>query len=122
VRRETGLAFIALGPASRVAVVDTRTFEVLRYIVVGQRPWHMELDPDGSKLYVANGLTDDIVVIDVATLRPLASTPVGRLPWGIAIKPQCMVSGSVQRIAGKVGQVPRIARASSKPATSSPLL
>jgi YVTN family beta-propeller protein len=85
--KDGGLAFIALGPANRVAVVDTKTFEVLKYIVVGQRPWHMELDPDGSKLYVANGLTNDVVVIGVATLRPLSSTAVGRLPWGIAIKP-----------------------------------
>jgi DNA-binding beta-propeller fold protein YncE len=30
------------------------------YILGGQRPWHLELDPDGTKLYVANGLTNDI--------------------------------------------------------------
>jgi YVTN family beta-propeller protein len=50
------------------------------YILVGQRPWHMELDPDGSKLYVANGLTNDMTVIDVATLKAEKSVPVGRLP------------------------------------------
>ena len=57
------------------------------YILVGQRPWHMELDPDGSKLYVANGLTNDMTVIDVATLKAEKSVPVGRLPWGVAIMP-----------------------------------
>ncbi len=51
--KDDELAFVALGPANRVALVDTKTFEVMKYIQVGQRPWHMELHPDGSKLYVA---------------------------------------------------------------------
>jgi YVTN family beta-propeller protein len=87
ISKDGNIAFIALGPANRVAVVDTKTYEVLRYVVVGQRPWHMELDPDGSKLYVANGLTNDVTVIDVAALKPIVSATVGRLPWGIVIKP-----------------------------------
>ena len=47
----------------------------------------MEMSPDGSKLYTANGLTNDVTIIDVATLKAEKSVPVGRLPWGIAIKP-----------------------------------
>jgi YVTN family beta-propeller protein len=47
----------------------------------------MESDPDGSKLYVADGLTNDVTVIDIATLKPVVSATVGRLPWGIVIKP-----------------------------------
>jgi YVTN family beta-propeller protein len=81
------LAFVALGPANRVAVVNAETFEVEDYILVGQRPWHMELHPDGSKLYVANGLTNDMTVIDVPSLKAEKSVPVGRLPWGVAVKP-----------------------------------
>jgi YVTN family beta-propeller protein len=49
--------FVALGPANRVAVIDPETYEVTDYILVGQRPWHLELSPDHKKLYVANGLT-----------------------------------------------------------------
>src|SRR5690606_13380134 len=56
--KDQKLAFIALGPANRVAVVDRETFDVKQYILVGQRPWHMEIHPDGSKLYVANGNTN----------------------------------------------------------------
>ena len=70
--------------------LHTRTVEklaVTNYILVGQRPWHMETSPDGSKLYVANGLTNDVTIIDVATLKAEKSVSVGRLPWGIAIKP-----------------------------------
>src|SRR5215469_498626 len=33
------LAFIALGPANRVAVIDAQSYEVLRYLLVGQRVW-----------------------------------------------------------------------------------
>ncbi|MEO0974017.1 MAG: PQQ-dependent catabolism-associated beta-propeller protein, partial [Pseudomonadota bacterium] len=80
-------AFVALGPANHVAVVNVATYEVERYVLVGQRPWHMEINPDGSRLYVANGLTNDITVIDTKSLRATRSVPVGRLPWGIAYAP-----------------------------------
>jgi YVTN family beta-propeller protein len=68
-------------------VIDTKTYAVKQYILVGQRPWHMALDPDDSKLYVANGLTNDLTVIDVASLKAERSVPVGHLPWGVAIMP-----------------------------------
>jgi PQQ-dependent catabolism-associated beta-propeller protein len=80
-------AFVALSHANRIAVVDTETHAIERYILVGQRPWHMSLGSDGKKLYVANGLTNDMTVIDVETFKPEKSVPVGRLPWGVAIKP-----------------------------------
>jgi YVTN family beta-propeller protein len=81
------LAFVAIGRANRIAVLDAATFEVKKYILIGQRPWHMALSPDGSKLYTANGLTNDMTVIDVNTLKAEKSVPVGRLPWGVVIKP-----------------------------------
>ncbi|MDO6806424.1 hypothetical protein Q4595_28465, partial [Wenyingzhuangia sp. 1_MG-2023] len=34
-------AFVALGPANHVAVVDANTWEVLDYLLVGRRVWHM---------------------------------------------------------------------------------
>jgi YVTN family beta-propeller protein len=79
--------FVALGPANRVAVIDTATKAVKNYILVGQRPWHGEISPDGKKYYVANGLTNDLTVIDVESQKAEKSVPVGRLPWGVAIKP-----------------------------------
>ena len=80
-------AFVALGPANRVAVIDTATKAVVNYILVGQRPWHGEMGPDGKKYYVANGLTNDLTVIDVESLKAEKSVPVGRLPWGVAVMP-----------------------------------
>jgi YVTN family beta-propeller protein len=61
-------------------VIDPETYEVKQYILVGQRPWHLELFSDQSKLYVANGLTNDMTVIDVASLKAEK-----RLPWGVAV-------------------------------------
>jgi len=68
-------------------VVKTDTYEIDRYIILGQRPWHLAMHPDGKKLYVANGLTNDMTIIDVASLKPIKSVPVGRLPWGVQVMP-----------------------------------
>ena len=46
--RDGKTAFVALGPANRVAVVDTATFEVEKYLLVGRRVWHLDLTPDGE--------------------------------------------------------------------------
>jgi DNA-binding beta-propeller fold protein YncE len=58
---------------------------VKEYILVGQRPWHLELSPDQSKLYVANGLTNDIPIIDVTSLE--AEKFPRAPPWGVAVIP-----------------------------------
>src|SRR5256885_8162875 len=39
-------AFIALGPANRVAVVDAVSHKVIKYLLVGQRVWHNAFIPD----------------------------------------------------------------------------
>ena len=80
-------AVVALGRANRLAVIDTATYEVLKYVLVGQRPWHIALSADGSKLYSANGLSNDLTIVDTKTWNPEKSIPVGRLPWGIVLKP-----------------------------------
>lgn len=69
-------------------IIGVRSPGAKDYILVGQRPWHGEMGPDGKKYYVANGLTNDLTVIDVDTLRAEKSVPVGRLPWGVAIMRQ----------------------------------
>jgi len=81
------LAFVALGPANRVAVVDAQTYEVKDYILVGQRVWGITLNPSATRLYTANGLSNDVTVIDVSTLEAIKSIPVGEEPWGSAVRP-----------------------------------
>ena len=59
-------AYVALGPANRVAVIDTASWEVKDYLLVGQRVWQLAFSPDGKFLYTTNGNSNDISVIDVA--------------------------------------------------------
>ena len=59
-------AFVALGPANRVAVIDAKTYKVEKYLLVGQRVWQLAFTPDQKYLLTTNGLSNDISVIDVA--------------------------------------------------------
>ena len=85
--RDGKYAFVALGPANRVAVVDQKSYEVLEYLLVGQRVWQLAFNADQSRLYTTNGVSNDISVIDVAELEVIKSIPVGDQPWGVAVTP-----------------------------------
>lgn len=78
-------AFVTLGRANNVAVVDVATRKVERYILVGHRPWGATFDRDQKRLFVANGASDDISIIDVPSRDVLKSVPVGHYPYGVAI-------------------------------------
>ena len=78
-------AFVALGRANHVAVVDVASGEVEDYILVGSRAWNTTLTRDESILYVANGLSDDISIIDVADRKVIKSVPVGRVPYAVLV-------------------------------------
>jgi PQQ-dependent catabolism-associated beta-propeller protein len=80
-------AFVALGPANRVAVIDAKTYEVGKYLPVGQRVWQLAFTPDEKQLFTTNGTSNDVSVIDVAAEKVVKSIPVGLLPWGVAISP-----------------------------------
>jgi PQQ-dependent catabolism-associated beta-propeller protein len=79
-------AFVALGPANRVAVIDAQTYEVEDYLLTGQRVWQLAFSPDEKFLYSTNGVSNDISVIDVENLEVIKSVTVGQLPWGVAVK------------------------------------
>ena len=87
ITRDRKLAFVALGPANRVAVIDAQSYEVMRYLLVGQRVWSLAFNPDQSRLYTTNGVSNDITVIDVASLKAIKSVPVGQSPWGVVSRP-----------------------------------
>ena len=87
ITRDRKLAFVALGPANRVAVIDAQSYEVLKYLLVGQRVWSLAFNPDQSRVYTTNGVSNDISVIDVASLKVIKSVPVGQLPWGVVSRP-----------------------------------
>lgn len=85
--RDGATAFVALGPANRVAAIDTKSAEVKKYVLVGQRVWHLALTPEDDMLFSTNGISNDVTAIDTATLRPIKSIKVGRYPWGVAVRP-----------------------------------
>ena len=85
VTRDGKTAFVALGRANHVAVVDVASKRVEDYILVGSRAWNATFTRDESLLYVANGLSDDISVIDVPARRVIKSVPVGRVPYAVLI-------------------------------------
>ena len=85
ITRDGTRAYVALGQANHVAVVDVAKRKVLDYILVGKRTWGLALTNDEKKLYVANGLSDDISIIDTDRLVVITSIPVGMVPYGILI-------------------------------------
>lgn len=100
ITRDDKFAFVALGPANRVAVVSVASHKVLsyvktakegyrvkKYLLVGQRPWHMAFTPDEKYLLTANGLSNDVSVIRVSDLRVIDTIPVGQQPWQVVVSP-----------------------------------
>jgi PQQ-dependent catabolism-associated beta-propeller protein len=81
--KDNSKAFVALGPANRVAVVDAKTYKVEKYILVGQRVWNLGMTPDFKLLFTTNGTSNDVTVIDVASEKPVKSIKTGRYPWGV---------------------------------------
>lgn len=78
-------AYVTLGRANHVAVVDVASRKVENYLLVGHRPWGITFDRQQKRLFVANGGSDDISIIDVAARKVLKSVPVGHYPYGVAI-------------------------------------
>jgi len=75
-------------PLNPPTVIDAASHQVEKYLLVGQRVWHMAFTPDGKYLLVTNGLSNDVSVIDVAALKVIKTVQVGELPWGITIAKQ----------------------------------
>src|SRR5882724_11559555 len=56
-------AYVALGPANRVADVNTETYEVEKHVLVGQRVCQLALTPDQKTVIGTNGVSNDITFI-----------------------------------------------------------
>ena len=80
-------AYVALGPANHVAVVDAKTYEVLDYLLVGRRVWQLAFANEQKLLLTTNGVSGDVSVIDTEALKVIKTLKVGRYPWGVAVKP-----------------------------------
>ncbi len=78
-------AFVALGSANHVVMVDAINREIVKYILVGRRPWGLGLTPDGERLFVLNGLSDDVTIINIAKKRPVRTSRTGLVPHSVEI-------------------------------------
>jgi PQQ-dependent catabolism-associated beta-propeller protein len=78
-------AYITLGRARHVAVVDVASREVTDYILAGDRVWGAALTADEKLLIVTNGASDDISIIDTAKNIAINSVAVGRTPHTVRI-------------------------------------
>jgi PQQ-dependent catabolism-associated beta-propeller protein len=85
ITRDGSKVLITLGRANHLAIVDAKTHEVLKYVLVGSRAWDVALTSDEKTAYVANGLSDDITVVDMVSMTPVQSLPVGRTPHSIRV-------------------------------------
>ncbi|HZN45976.1 MAG TPA: cytochrome D1 domain-containing protein, partial [Ramlibacter sp.] len=78
-------AYVGLGRANHVAVVDVASRQVKGYVLVGKRAWGLALSRDGKRLYVANGLSDDMSIVDTASLKATRTIKVGRVPHTVVV-------------------------------------
>ena len=78
-------AWIGLGRANHVALVDVPSRKVKSLVLVGKRAWGLALNRDESLLFVANGLSDDVSVVDTAAAKALRSVKVGRVPHTVVV-------------------------------------
>ena len=78
-------AYVALGRANHVAVVDVVSRQVRAYVLVGKRAWGLATSRDGRRLYVVNGLSDDMTVVDTEALKAIKSLKVGRVPHSVVV-------------------------------------
>jgi len=70
---------------SRIAIIDSKSHNVLSFVLTGKRPWSVDLSADEKTAIVANGLSDDITVVDMVSMQPVQSLPIGRIPHTVVI-------------------------------------
>lgn len=84
-RADGSTAYVTLGRANHVAVVNVAQRSISDYVLVGERAWGLALSRDERTLYVANGLSDDMSIVDTESLRVSRSIPVARTPHSIVV-------------------------------------
>lgn len=85
VTRDDSKVLLSLGRANHIAFIDSRTHDVLQFVLTGKRPWSVDLSADEKTAIVANGLSDDITIVDMESMQPIQSYPIGRVPHTVVI-------------------------------------
>jgi len=83
--RGTPDAYVALGSANNIAIIDRVTREIKDYVLVGRRAWGLGYSATHELLFVLNGLSDDMTIIDLSTNRPTRTVRIGLVPHAVAV-------------------------------------
>src|SRR4030095_6403709 len=78
--------YVAIGEDDAIAVVDTRTLQVLKKIPAGSDPEAFAVHPNGH-IYLSNEDANKASVLDPVSGEILAEIPVGSEPEGVGISP-----------------------------------
>lgn len=78
-------AYVALGSANNLAVVNRLTREIEQYVLVGRRAWGLARSLNGQRLFVLNGLSDDMTLVDLSNNRPIRTVRTGLVPHAILV-------------------------------------
>ncbi len=70
-------------PGSQLAVIDTKSQDVIKYIKVGSRPYQLKLHPDGRYLLITNEFSNYISVIDTHTDESVGKIPLDYYGQGL---------------------------------------
>lgn len=85
VTRDNSKVLLSLGRADHIAIIDSKSHNVLSFVLTGKRPWSIDLSADEKSAITANGLSDDITVIDMVAMQAVQSLPIGRIPHTVVI-------------------------------------
>ena len=83
VSADDSILYVTTGRGRKLVAIDNKTYEPIREVTVGERPWGLALSPDGKYLFTANGPSNDVSVVDSESLEVIATIPVGTSPWGV---------------------------------------
>ena len=80
-------AYVSNEKGNSITVIDTDKLEATATVKVGRRPRGIELNKDGSELYICAGDDDTIQVLDTKTLKITGKLPSGPDPELLALSP-----------------------------------
>lgn len=83
---------------STVSVVDLRTKEMVREILVGAGPVMLEMDAARNRAYVTNRVGNSLSVIDLKSFQVVSTIPVGTAPFwvGMTAKQDLLIVGNFE--------------------------
>ena len=101
--------FVSMPSADQVAVLDTDTFKIARYVDAGKRPTRVALQPDGRYLWAGNDARDaqssGVTVIDADSLAVVRHVATGAGHHEIAFTDDSRFAFVTNRDAGTVTQL-----------------